>query len=262
MSRSNPTIVTPNPATIWFEWDGSNGRIQYYDKTAKNPKKQDALGANIPIEGNFTFILLDELSVVNGFHEKSGSGIISNEVKDTKKETLFVRSFKGGKIAEGFYSEIRDKIVANGGYYAKNCYIAFKDDDGILKIASLKFAGSALNAWIEFVDKNRNADGSNEVYNKAVDILGYNEEKKGAIVFRTPKFKLFNVSEKTNAEALELDKKLQAYLKAYFERARTEQVAAPAANESEAAAPAATGAPAAEKPKHEPAEPESEDVPF
>ena len=35
MSRSNPTDNTPNPAVRWFEWNGEQGGIRYYDKDKK-----------------------------------------------------------------------------------------------------------------------------------------------------------------------------------------------------------------------------------
>ena len=41
MSRSNPVENSPNPATRWFEWDGSAGGLRYYDKEAKQQVKAE-----------------------------------------------------------------------------------------------------------------------------------------------------------------------------------------------------------------------------
>lgn len=216
MSRSNPTDNSPNPSTRWFEWDGSEGNIRYYDKTTKG---------NVTVDLPFTFMLLDQLACVKGWHDSSESGIFSNEVKDTRAETLVVKAFKGGVLAEGFYSAIRDKIIAQGGHFTSNCYIAFKpsgddSEDATLAIGSLQFKGAALSSWMEFAKKRR-AD----LYTSAIRITGFHEGKKGKIIFRVPTFALVPVSDEANAQATELDRELQEYLKSYFGRTRVEQAA-------------------------------------
>lgn len=243
MSRSNPTEHAVHPAQRWFEWDGSKGGIRYYDK---------ATNANINIGKNFTFIVLDRLAVVKGWHEPSESGITSNEVRDTKSERMVVKAFKGGILAEGFYASIRDRIKAVGGHFTCNLYIAWKDADG-LKIGSFQFKGAALNAWVEFEKANREG-----VWKKAVTIDGMVKGKKGKIEFVTPTFKLTDIAEKTDTEAKALDQLLQVYLKNYFQRTRLEQVEKPAAPVGEA--PATEGQPPEE---YVPEAPEpGEDVPF
>ena len=103
MSRSNPIEQTKNPCTRWHEWAGGDngGMFGYYDKEKK---------AMVEVAGKFTFIVLDELSCVKGWHDASDSGISSNEVRDTKSEPLVVKAFKGGVLAEGLYAQIRDRI--------------------------------------------------------------------------------------------------------------------------------------------------------
>ena len=221
----------PNPATRWFEWSGSDGVIKYYDKTEKK---------NISVGDKFAFILLDQLSVVKGWHEPSGSGITSNEVRDMKAERLVVRAFKGGQLAEGFYSSIRDSVMARGGYYTKSLYIAYKPDPkkDELALGNLQLAGAALNGWIDFLGEGNTRE---EIWKKGIYINGWTEDKKGKIVWRTPKFSIVKITEGSNAQALELNKKLEAYFTEYFKRSRTEQVqssATPApAQEPEHAAP-------------------------
>lgn len=213
MSRSNPTANgTPNPSKRWFEWNGEAGAVRYYDKT---------LEKNVEVGSDFTFILLDQLGTVKGWHDASDSGIYSNEVRDSRQETLVVKAFKGGTLIEGIYRDIRDRVKALGGQFTANCYIAFKNNGG-LDIGSLQFKGAALHAWAEFTKEHRD-----DIYKKAIRIKDYVEGKKGRIVFRVPQFFLVDLSPETNNLAVGLDKELQQYLKSYFSRTKREQVEEP-----------------------------------
>lgn len=216
MSRSNPTDRSSNPSARWFEWDGENGGVRYYDK---------ALSKNVEIGDKMTFILLDELATIKGWHNDSDSGIYSNEVKDTVQETMIVKAFKGGVIAQGFYRQIRDRVAAAGGKFVNNCYIAFKEADN-LKIGSLQFKGAALNAWVEFKKAHRS-----DLYKKAVAITGKTEGKKGKITYCIPVFAIRDITDDTNEAATALDRELQTYMKAYFQRSRVDQVAQPPKDE-------------------------------
>jgi len=193
-----------------MEWDGSNGVLRYYDKAAKQ---------NVTVDDGFTFLLLDQLATIKGWHDASDSGIFSNEVRDTKSETLVVKAFKAGSIlAEGFYSQIRDRVAALGGNYIANCYIAFKSGNE-LKIGSVQFKGAALNSWLDFRKEHAAA-----LYEKAIQIKGFTEGKKGKITFRTPVFNLKDITPETNEAATELDRELQSYLAVYFKTPKTRQV--------------------------------------
>jgi hypothetical protein len=210
MSRSNPSENgTPNPAKRWFEWNGELGVVRYYDKEAQK---------NVDVGADFTFMLLDQLGRVGGWHNESDSGIYSNEVKDTRQEAFVVKSFKGGTLVEGIYQAIKDRVNSLGGQFVANLYIAFKLD-GALAIGSLRFKGAALGAWMEFVKEHR-AD----LYKKAIRITGYTEGKKGRIVFRMPVLTLTDVSPETDRAAIALDHELQEFLKGYFKRTKREQV--------------------------------------
>lgn len=215
MSRSNPSENgTPNPSTRWFEWNGEHGTIRYYDKDAKQ---------NIDVALPFTFLLLDQLGSVRGWHDASESGIYSNEVKDTRQEVMVVKAFKGGVLAEGVYKDIKDRVNTLGGSFNANCYLAYKNDSGDLAIGCLRFKGAALGAWMEFGKANRSA-----LTSKAIQIHTFTEGKKGRIVFRVPVFKAVDVSAETNDIAVALDIELQAFLKSYLKRTKREQVEAPA----------------------------------
>jgi len=224
MSRSNPTDNTPNPCTRWFEWNGSAGDIRYYDKEKKE---------NVIVGDKFSFMLLDEMNAVSGWHEASESRIYSNEVRDTKQEVFVVKSFKGGELAHGLYATQRDRITAIGGYFQQNCYIAYKDGD-TLKLGSLQLNGAALGAWVDF-KKNCpssmvNGKSVKDIYAKAIRITGSTEGKKGSIKFKMPAFAIAPITEQANADAAELDKQLQAYLTSYLSRTKVEQVQVPPAD--------------------------------
>jgi hypothetical protein len=208
VSRSNPSEHLSNPSTRWFEWNGEAGLIRYYDKDKKE---------NVDVPLPFTFLLLDQLGSVRGWHDASGSGIYSNEVKDTTKEPLVVKAFKGGTIAEGLYREIKDRCNTAGGSFNANCYLAFKDGDS-LEIGCLRFKGAALGAWMDFSREHRG-----DLYKIAIKIDDFTEGKKGRIVFRVPAFKALPVSDQTNADAEMLDEELQTFLSSYLTRNTRDQ---------------------------------------
>lgn len=217
MSRSNPQQNARNPSTRWFEWHGSKGHINFWDKEAKK---------RVDVALPFTFLLLDELATVRGFHERSQSGIFANEVRDTRQETLLVKAFEGGEIASGLYAGIRDRVKAHGGYFQASCYVAYKDGDA-LKIGNLGLNGAALSEWSEF---KKRASG---LYDGAVSIVGYEERTHGATKYRVPKFALKATTPETNEAAKKLDTELQTFLAGYLKQPRTEQAAKPAVADEE-----------------------------
>lgn len=220
MSRSQPDNSTQNPTTRWLDWDGANGTVRYYDKEQKK---------NIDVGSDITFIVLDQLATVKGWHDSSESGIFANEVKDTRAETMLVRAFKAKQpIAEGFYKDIKDHVAAAGGYFTTNLYIAFREGTDALKLGSIQFKGAALRSWMDFSKANRKA-----IYEKAVRIKGFTEGKKGKIVFRMPKFEIKDISDETNDQAVDLDKTLQEFLAGYFKRTRSQQVESHTTDEPE-----------------------------
>jgi hypothetical protein len=214
VSRSKPHENAPNPAVRWFEWKSNKGLIQYYDKQAER---------NVEMGDDFTFLLLDELATIKGWHDASSSGIYANEVRDTRKTPFVVKAFKApGPLAEGLYQSIRDRVQAVGGRFHSNLYIAFKNGGDGLAIGSLQFRGAALGAWFEFRKAHRN-----ELNSKAVRIHGHTEGKKGGVTFKTPIFKLADISPESNRQAIALDVELQKYLDSYLARNTHEQIETP-----------------------------------
>jgi hypothetical protein len=208
MSRSNPSDHLQNPAQRWLEWNGEQGSLRYYDKEAKQ---------NVAVPLPFSFLLLDEVATVRGWHDASNSGIVSNEVRDTSTEILVVRAFKGGTIAEGKYRDIKTPVNAAGGGYVASCYIAYKDGKDY-KLGNLQLKGAALGAWMDFRKLHRAS-----LYSKAIRIDDYAEGKKGRVVFRVPIFTLNDVSADADARAKALDAELQAFLDVYMKRNKRDQ---------------------------------------
>jgi hypothetical protein len=159
-----------------------------------------------------TFIWLDQLFGVTGWHEQSQSGIYSNEVYRTDREEMNVRSFDGAEIAKGLYRQIREKVLASGGKFMANNYVAVKVDD-MLTLASIKFRGEAFAAWNDFFKANKK-----EIHKQAVVISVGEKKKKGGTTYVVPAFSLREISDETNAQALELNKDLEAYLSAYVKK--------------------------------------------
>ncbi len=249
MSRSNPTDGLRNPATRWFEFASGDdgGFVRFYDKDAD---QKIALGDK-EAGGKFVFILLDEMATVKGWHDASESGIFANEVRDTRQDTLVVRSFKGGELASGLYASIKDRIAAVGGHFVSSCYIAYKHEGGALSIGNIRFKGASLSAWMDFkkecpTKKDATGRSIKGYYVDAIKIEGFEQQKKGATTYRVPKFGLVPLAAESNAQAILLDDELQAYLADYLKRPRVEAAASTAKADAphEAAADHATKKPA------------------
>jgi hypothetical protein len=207
MSRSNNTELT-NPAQQFYEWVGSKGCLRYFDKS-KGEK-----GENVLVKLPFTFLVLDRLSSIKGFSERDNSSFWSNEVRDIKNDTLSVRT-KKGVVATGLYDSLAH-VLNQGACYNQSVYIAIKKDNDFV-IVNLALHGSAIGEWIELC-KRKN------VYKGAITISEGIPMKKGATSYFAPKFKINpEIKPETEERCIALDKELQEYLKAYFNRSRTEQ---------------------------------------
>lgn len=204
MSLSNPRLK--NPASKFISWSGSKGKFFYYD-----PEKGEK-GENVFFDKPIYVVPLDEMATIKGFHDKSQSGIYSNEVKNTTKEILIVKAFKGGTIASGLYQDIKGKL--EGGDYAKSVYCALINivQDGTeLELVNLSLHGSSIGPWI---DAKINIDSGNVI------VLSPSTEplKKGSTTYFAPKI----VKSKIRADILErckqMDIDLQNYLKGYLSK--------------------------------------------
>lgn len=168
----NKTEGTSNPATKFLQWKSNDKCFAYYDKNK---------GENVLINLPFKFQFLEHFHTVKGWNDASGSGIYSNEVKFISKEELKVKSFKGGNIAEGLYSEIRGKIRDAGGKYFRSVYVINEEGE----IINLQFKGAVVSAYSDFMNEHENkVEGNWITINKAED------KKKGATKYSVPIFEV------------------------------------------------------------------------
>jgi hypothetical protein len=196
MARSDAyKTQTESPVKKYLSWSSNEKCFTYWDKDSKTNK-------SLPLPLNF--IHYDEMATIKGWHDASGSGIYSNEIKSTKNQELHVRSFKGGEIVSGFYSDIKGKINSAGGDYHISLYAEL---DG--EIVNLSFKGAALMTWSDFAKENRKSfEGS------YIKVAGALDAKKGSVKYSIPVFEIGDtISSSVSSES---DKKydlLQEYFK-------------------------------------------------
>lgn len=206
MSLSNPQMM--NPATKFLHWASQTneekgltaGTFYYYDKESKK---------NVTLELPLYMIVLDQLSTISGYHEGSGSGIFSNEVKFLNTEILNVRSFaqNGGFRLIGKYSDISADIKANGGKFTKSVYAVIIQADSKLEVVNFQLHGASFAAWVEAAIKT-------DAY--GVKCVKFEEKKKGANKYQSPIFEALTVGKNRKdiwAFAINADKQLQAFIK-------------------------------------------------
>lgn len=198
MSRSRPTNDAVNPAQRFFEWEGSTGRVKYYDKEAKENKYVD-----LP----FVFLVLDRLSTITGYSERDKTGYWANEVRNTQTDPLTIRTKAGVAYHDLYDSELMPK----GARFTSSVYIAVKDAQDNFYLANIKFAGASIGAWIDFTKKVDVMKAG-----VAVAIVSTKDGKKGTVEFKIPVFHKIEPSAEAEAAAMELDTELQTYLDSYF----------------------------------------------
>lgn len=203
MSRSN-NIDLPNPASRFYQWNGSKGGFTYWDR-----EKESRIEVPLP----FGFMVLDCLSTIKGWSDADQSGFWANEVRDISKDALTVRTKKNRYT--GTYRAIKANPNCAGAKYCQSVYIADRQGDELV-IANIQLMGAALSSWIEFRKKHKN------VYEGAIRITSMKEGKKGAVTFQQPIFEAITASDASNAQAVELDRELQNYLGIYIKRKKDE----------------------------------------
>lgn len=199
MSRSNTeSNGSKNPAKRFFEWSGSTGEFKYYDKENKK---------NVIVPLPFKFIVLDTLTTIKGFNDAAGSGYWSNEVRNVKEDILVVRD-KTGICAKGVYDEVIRHRATIGCKFSQSVYIAYFEGK-VLTLGNIQMVGSAVGSWFDFRKET-------DVFKCAIVVNTALAAKKGKTDYFMPVFSPFAISEKTELEAIALDKELQAYLLDYL----------------------------------------------
>jgi len=192
MSRRslNQTEKRKNPATKFLEWKSKEKCFEYWDKSQS---------ANVKVEPPFKFMFLEHFHTIKGWHDASSSRIYSNEVKFIGKESVKVKSFKGGDIVDGIYKDIRLKILDAGGKYHRSVYVV--DDSG--DIINLQLKGAVVAAYSDFLNENEN-----KIEGSWCEINTVKDHKKGATKYSTPDFtigKAFTKAEMALANEKYLD---------------------------------------------------------
>lgn len=208
MSRSEQQDLK-NPAKVFLQWNGQEGGFTYFDKN--KGEKGEKVRVELPIE----FMVLDTLATIRGYNDKEQSGFWSNEVRDTQKDVLVVRT-KKGVAAKGLYSEIIGNKACSGAKFCQSVYVVM-NFGGEMVIANIQMMGAALSSWIDFVKANK-------IYQGAVCVKGMKEGKKGVTKYQIPVFEIKEVSKEDNEKAKEMDRQLQVYLLSYFKMKQEEIV--------------------------------------
>lgn len=221
MSFSNPTLE--NPCKKFIDFKSDDKQFVYWDKELGDN------GKSVVIPTPIYFIVLDELTTISGYYKEGDCGIYSNEIHFLKDEVLKVRTFKkGGPTIVGLYDTIKDSIKAIGGKFTKSVYAMLITPEGTTELVNFRFRGAAFSAWL---DKKVNT--GRQVVCIADEFI---EEHNGKTVYNVPVFKAFNMKPEHRAIAVEMDKELQTFLKAYKSRqTEKEEVAVEQPTETEPA---------------------------
>lgn len=220
MSRSNPNSSEKpqSPAVKFFEWSSTNKCLKYFDKNIPD-KETGIMGTNVLVPIPFVFLVLDELSCVKGYRKRTKTSIWSNEVRDTTREIMYVKSIdSGAKSVVSEDSNIYQKLSVKDAKYVKSVYVAFFDTDKTWKLGNIQMKGSALGAWIEFTSPDKKSGKARpNLLTSAVKLNSSIYDNSGEVAFNKPVFvESKNVPQDVNDKATELDKVLQEYLPRYF----------------------------------------------
>jgi len=157
------------PASKYLDWSSDDKCFKYWDGQAKQ-------SIELPIK----FLVLKEAHTVKGWHDKSKSGIWSNEIKNIGSDILEVKAFKGGILAKGVYKEIKEIINNVGGHYSKSIYVMLQNGETV----NIQLKGSAVQSWGDTFQKSR-ARMSDEW----ITCFGSEELQKGKVKYSIPLFK-------------------------------------------------------------------------
>lgn len=219
MSRSNPSAILERPARKYLKFHGAEdkdgGFFSYYDKEAQQDVRVEP--------GELRFLVLDHrLFSITGFSKPLESYCFSNEVR-TVKDKLVIRTFGNKKLGigpktllEGPYAELKGE----GGpldrnketrelKYTRCVYILWNGE-----IAHLSITGKTMQLWLENIERSPAKIQKLWVkFEKAhTAVNGKNTYQFAEFVFDG------EPSPEEDAEAVEADKILQEYLKAYLKR--------------------------------------------
>ena len=193
-----PERKSQNPAKKFLSWKSDDKCFSYYDKQ----KEQ-----NVKVELPLNIVILEHYHTVKGWHDKSESGIYSNEVFAIGSDELEVKAFKGGLIAKGLYKEIKGQIKDAGAHYSRSIYAVTND----LEIINISLKGSGVSAYSDFIQDF----GDNNFDKHWVKISGAKELKKGKVTYSVPVFEK-GAKIKDKSKLMPFAEELQEYMLEYL----------------------------------------------
>lgn len=198
-----------NPSQKFLSWKSESQNFQYYDKESKE-------NVNVPLP--LKFLTLKQLQSVKGWSDALNGQIISNEVEFLSTRELtpvcYHKNNKGDSvkttIAKGYYKDIKEAITTAGGRYHKSIYVMLENGE----LANIQLKGASVKEWGDFFNKVKN-----RLTDELVVIDSFKSEKKGAVKYYVPEFKLLrSITEDESQKADEVFNTLDAYLTSYFSK--------------------------------------------
>jgi hypothetical protein len=222
---SSITDITTNlttPATAYWQWSSTEQKFQKWNKELEKREYADQLN----------FVLLNTTYFITGYSDAQKAGIYSNFIKNIKEQKFSVRYFNSSEvIAEGLYSEIKDKIKAVGGKYAQGWFIYNLDNQ---KIEHLEVSKSALSVLIASSKKTYlstskdcpfTPDLAQSLDGKKIETRAGNGfrvylyptiQKKGGTRYYVPQFENIAISKEVFNQALEKGREVDEYVQKYL----------------------------------------------
>lgn len=179
-------MQTKNPITKILYYKSELKKFEYWNKE-KQEKEY--------LEPPFKFIFLGHFNCIGGWHTTSKCAIYSNQIFDTLKEKIIVKTKINGTIFEGIYKEIKDKIKLVGGVFYKSIYVMLEDGS----LANIKLKGTVLSGLSKEVSISKeDVLGYSDFFNKNnhlldnqwIEVKSFAEAKKGATKFSIPIFEV------------------------------------------------------------------------
>lgn len=190
----------PNPATLFLQWKSEQKKFAYYDKEKE---------ANQFVDIPFSFLVLDILQTVKGYHKALDCGIYSNEIKNISEDSLNVKAFSNNtEIAKGLWSDIKADVDVVGGKYCQSIYAMTKGG----KLINIALQGASLGEWFEFTKKSKS-----RLSDEWVTVGGYGEGKNGSVTYSFPTFEFSgSLDEDSSKVADGCFDVFEAYIKKYL----------------------------------------------
>ena len=170
MSRETEFQTLENPATSYVAWASNEKSWRFYDKVKKEKTVRD-----LPVE----FIVVKQGSAIKGWDDNAGEGIYSNIITNVSAQEFRVRCGKS-LIAQGLYSEIKEKIKGMGAHYEAKLFAVMGDE-----IVMIDLKGAVLGEWATFLKKN-----SNNLTSHKIIVKKHDDRKKGAVKYSVPLFEI------------------------------------------------------------------------